>query len=226
MKYIINYTKTKNINDPVRISTFSAEVAEDEKAAAESFLNKHPDCSIIRVLREDENCFAYYGMGSWTDEERSAYTQNIKSVYRCGKDELEEIRERLLEYKPEEFAANIEYQNRRETEETQNAEGVHVGDIFYSSWGYDQTNIDFYQVVSLKGKHTLVLRKNKAKSGLSNATWNGLTRPIRDEFEGESKTVRSKLLYEYGHHRLIIKVDDHYLDYAEFRELYDYSTGA
>jgi hypothetical protein len=26
---------------------------------------------------------------------------------------------------------------------------VKVGDIFYCSWGYDQTNIDFYQVVEL-----------------------------------------------------------------------------
>lgn len=29
--------------------------------------------------------------------------------------------------------------------------GVKVGDIFYSSWGYDQTNIDFYEVVGLTG---------------------------------------------------------------------------
>jgi hypothetical protein len=29
--------------------------------------------------------------------------------------------------------------------------GVKVGDIFYSSWGYDQTNVDFYEVVGLTG---------------------------------------------------------------------------
>lgn len=28
---------------------------------------------------------------------------------------------------------------------TPNAEGVRVGDIFYNVWGYDQTNVDFYQ---------------------------------------------------------------------------------
>lgn len=28
---------------------------------------------------------------------------------------------------------------------------VKVGDIFVSSWGYDQTNIDFYQVVKMSG---------------------------------------------------------------------------
>jgi ssDNA-binding Zn-finger/Zn-ribbon topoisomerase 1 len=29
--------------------------------------------------------------------------------------------------------------------------GVSVGDIFYNSWGYDQTNVDFYKVVRLTG---------------------------------------------------------------------------
>jgi hypothetical protein len=33
-----------------------------------------------------------------------------------------------------------------------------VGSLFYDSWGYDQTNIDFFQVVEVKPK-SLVLRK-------------------------------------------------------------------
>ena len=32
-------------------------------------------------------------------------------------------------------------------------------DILYSSWGYDQTNIDFYQVTKLVGKKSIELRK-------------------------------------------------------------------
>ena len=30
--------------------------------------------------------------------------------------------------------------------------GVRVGDIFEASWGYDQTNVDHYQVVGVTGK--------------------------------------------------------------------------
>jgi hypothetical protein len=30
--------------------------------------------------------------------------------------------------------------------------GVEVGDVFRSSWGYDQTNIDYYEVISISGK--------------------------------------------------------------------------
>lgn len=30
--------------------------------------------------------------------------------------------------------------------------GVDIGDIFVASWGYDQTNVDFYQVVEVVGR--------------------------------------------------------------------------
>lgn len=36
---------------------------------------------------------------------------------------------------------------------------VKVGDMFCYSWGYDQTNVDFYQVVELKGKQTIIVRE-------------------------------------------------------------------
>jgi len=36
--------------------------------------------------------------------------------------------------------------------------GVKVGDIFRSSWGYDQTNIDYYQVVAVSGKTATVCK--------------------------------------------------------------------
>ena len=48
----------------------------------------------------------------------------------------------------ETFAALADYLASSK-QPTQNAEGVHVGDLFYASWGYEQTNIDFYQVVAL-----------------------------------------------------------------------------
>lgn len=38
-----------------------------------------------------------------------------------------------------------------------------VGDILYSSWGYDQTNIDFYQVTALIGEQMVELRQIAAE---------------------------------------------------------------
>jgi hypothetical protein len=36
---------------------------------------------------------------------------------------------------------------------------LNIGDIYASSWGYEQTNVNFYQVVEVKGKCTIVLRE-------------------------------------------------------------------
>lgn len=38
-------------------------------------------------------------------------------------------------------------------------ESVKVGDIFVASWGYGQTNVNAFQVVSLAGKTSVVLRE-------------------------------------------------------------------
>lgn len=35
---------------------------------------------------------------------------------------------------------------------------IKIGDIFYSSWGYEQTNVDFFQVIALKGTTQVVLQ--------------------------------------------------------------------
>lgn len=51
---------------------------------------------------------------------------------------------------------------------------LRVGDLLYSSWGYEQTNIDFYQVIALKGKTMVTVKKcypevvkTEAVSGMS-----------------------------------------------------------
>lgn len=41
----------------------------------------------------------------------------------------------------------------------QNKFGVCVGDIFVCSWGYDQTNVDFFQVVALAGESSVRVRQ-------------------------------------------------------------------
>lgn len=55
-----------------------------------------------------------------------------------------------------------------------NKYGVKVGDIFSASWGYDQTNVDFFQVVALVGESSVRVREvrppmieDSAVSGMS-----------------------------------------------------------
>ncbi|EEW8141382.1 hypothetical protein FSF79_025435 [Escherichia coli] len=39
---------------------------------------------------------------------------------------------------------------------------VSVGDVFVSSWGYEQTNVNFYQVISVHGKKTVTVQEVRA----------------------------------------------------------------
>lgn len=54
------------------------------------------------------------------------------------------------------------YSTRRAAKQERAAErkkfehSVKIGDIFYTSWGYDQTNIDFYQVTGVSGSMVTV----------------------------------------------------------------------
>ena len=43
--------------------------------------------------------------------------------------------------------------------EAVNELGIKVGDVFYMSWGYEQTNVDFFRVKALRGKTQVILQE-------------------------------------------------------------------
>lgn len=51
--------------------------------------------------------------------------------------------------------ARVAYRAKKTT----TARKLEVGHILYTSWGYDQTNTDFYQVTALKGATMVMVRK-------------------------------------------------------------------
>jgi len=65
-------------------------------------------------------------------------------------------------------------------EKVKNIHGVEIGDIFYTSWGYDQTNIDFFEVVAVTEKMATVkpIREKRTETG-----WlRGETEPMPGEY--------------------------------------------
>lgn len=66
-----------------------------------------------------------------------------------------------------------------------------VGEVLYDSWGYDQTNVDWYQVTRVKGKSIWLRRVAENSSDAGNCS-SGFTQPRRNEFHGEEirKTVQ------------------------------------
>ena len=68
-----------------------------------------------------------------------------------------------------------------------------LGKVFYSSWGYDQTNVNFYQVVALKGKKTVILQElNYDYTPMGDMS--GTVTPILNSFKNE-KTYERRIKF-------------------------------
>jgi len=72
-----------------------------------------------------------------------------------------------------------------------------VGDILVSSWGYDQTNVDFYKVTKLSpsGKSVTVVRIKSAiteKGSMSGTSVPAVPHEVSD-YKGEPMTKRVNL---------------------------------
>jgi len=66
------------------------------------------------------------------------------------------------------------------------SQAVKVGDIFNCSWGYDQTNQDYYQVIAIN-KRTVTIREI-ASQHIDKSTGNNMAAyvvPVKDSFVGE-----------------------------------------
>lgn len=81
-----------------------------------------------------------------------------------------------------------EYKAQRKAERSAPA-SVDVGDVFVCSWGYDQTNVDYYQVTRVIGPVTIEVRKIGAvrwETGLDQ----GRCVPAPDNFIGSPMRKR------------------------------------
>lgn len=74
--------------------------------------------------------------------------------------------------------------------------GLEVGDILTGSWGYEQTNVDAYQIVKVT-KGTVTLRRLALELKETHSSMSGTSIPIKDSFIGEPK-VRRVNVSEYG----------------------------
>ena len=59
------------------------------------------------------------------------------------------------------FFESITDHDNRKKEKSEFITTLKPGDIMVMSWGYDQTNINFYQVIEVTGKCTIVIREIK-----------------------------------------------------------------
>lgn len=67
---------------------------------------------------------------------------------------------------------------------------VKVGDIYYTSWGYDMTIVDFYEITSIIGKQTVTMRKLNQKRD-EHMSGIGTTMPVLGSYNGDDFRARA-----------------------------------
>lgn len=69
--------------------------------------------------------------------------------------------------------------------------GLEVGDVLRSSWGYDQTNIDFYEVVKLVGASMVEIRELEQAATYSGQNMTGKCVPLPGSYKGDPMRKRA-----------------------------------
>lgn len=64
---------------------------------------------------------------------------------------------------------------------------IKVGDILYDSWGYDQTNIDFYQVTKILGASVMIrpIKSEIVDNNDGGHSMSAYVKPVKDDFTGD-----------------------------------------
>lgn len=110
----------------------------------------HKTLPAVVYVRKFSETGRHQAMGFFGKANKPAFNYSFKDAARMHK------------YIAEWFSGLEKSAEYRAGIKKQRAEFVHdvkVGDIFRSSWGYDQTNIDFYQVVALVGSKMAEVRE-------------------------------------------------------------------
>lgn len=86
-------------------------------------------------------------------------------------------------------------QSKKEKKERINGliDEIEIGSIFCSSWGYEQTNVDYFQVVGKKGKSTILVREIASEIVKENHNFSGEVIPVKDAFLKDSEIMEKRI---------------------------------
>lgn len=130
------------------------------------------------VIFEGRRTKASFYYGFTTEEKRTKY---LNSFF--------EKKEKIHQYK-------IEKSNAKKKRKIDLAKEIEIGTVLQGSWGYEQTNREFYQVVEKPSKFKVVIRPISQENVPGSMDFNSCkVKPIKDSFIGDKET---KIITEYG----------------------------
>ena len=156
-----------------RINKYAERLAQGTGFAPELIYN----ISLVRFQGRNGRCIA-----AWTPGiKRPRYVYKVHTP-----EEYDKAMERIRQ-EAERFRRHDEAQEKAAAAFR---ESLRVGDILYSSWGWEQTNIDFYQVVAIRGS-AVDLRQLDQRT-TEDGYMCGTTVPLPDVFKGKTHTHRQQ----------------------------------
>jgi hypothetical protein len=81
----------------------------------------------------------------------------------------------------EEMTGTATYKRSKQEEKRSSVHTLNTGDILYGTWGYDQTNVEYFQVVSVISDKTVEVRAI-GHTVKETGFMSGDTMPIKDKF--------------------------------------------
>lgn len=95
---------------------------------------------------------------------------------------------------------NLSHQNAIKNKEEQKArikkfrDQLEIGTILYTSWGYEQTNVDFYQVIEKSGAYCVIRELKQAYD--ATGSMQGYVVPLPNEFTSK-EPMKKKIMDNY-----------------------------
>ena len=133
-----------------------------------------------------------------------------KNLTEKGRATLEKMRAELLESGVE--ISNVMNSAKFSKKEKKNKFGIKKGDVFVSSWGYDATFHDFYEVTDVMGESRVKvkeLQKTAGKgSGAGPCCWT--VRPLKNTYADDEELVRSVGNYSANKEKASCYIKDKY----------------
>ena len=134
--------------------------------------------SLVRFQGRNGRCIAAWTPGMKRPP-RYVYKAHTPEEYDKAMERIRQEAERFRHH--DEAVARSSEEFRR---------SLRVGDILYSSWGWEQTNIDFYQVIAIRGS-AVDLRQLDQRT-TEDGYMCGTTVPLPNVFKGKTHTHRQQ----------------------------------
>ncbi len=161
----------------------------------------------LRFLVDEEKLTALCFGKSKKKPKWNCKFKTIESLEEYVKDEIE-----TAQYY---FKLNNKYKEEAKAKTIWARENVKVGDIFVSQWGYEQSNVDFFQVVARPSKAKVTVRPIRSKNVLYITSDSGRVAPLKDDFIGDEESTynlgaKSFKINSYAHATLAVEGETYY----------------